>query len=164
MSCSLSITVLLQALRTGRDGAVMPESIETDSYKVSDPYFGQPYIDVDEQREAPYPHRHVHGGFADCDARFTFYFPDRSDWQGRMYMPLEGAHAGNEGAFGGPMGDLLGGMALTGRLGGYMAETNMGHIGDDIEAKAGDDPTLYGWRAAAETGRFSKHVAAQGDG
>ena len=55
----------------------MPESIETDSYKVSDPYFGQPHIDVDEQREAPYLHRHVHGGFADCDARFTFYFPDR---------------------------------------------------------------------------------------
>ena len=78
-----------------------------------------------------------------------------------MYMPLEGAHAGNEDAFGGPMGELIGGLALTVRLGGYMAETNMGHIGDDIDAKAGDDPTLYGWRAAAETGRFSKHVAAQ---
>jgi hypothetical protein len=139
----------------------MPESIETDSYKVTDPYFGAPYIDVDEQREAPYPHRHVHGGFADCDARFTFYFPDRSEWQGRMYMPLEGAHAGNEEAFGGPMGELMGGLGMTARLGGYMAETNMGHIGDDIDAKAGDDPTLYGWRAAAETGRFSKHVAAQ---
>ena len=81
----------------------MPEPIDTASYKVSDPYFGQPYVDVDEQREAPYPHRHVHGGFADCDARFTFYFPDRSEWQGRMYMPLEGAHAGNEDAFGGPV-------------------------------------------------------------
>ena len=83
----------------------MPEPLETDSYKVSDQYFGQPYIDVDEQRDAPYPHRHVHGGFADCDARFTFYFPDPSEWQGRMYMPLEGAHAGNEDAFGGPMGE-----------------------------------------------------------
>ena len=139
----------------------MPEPIETDSYKVSDPYFGQPYIDVDEQREAPYPHRHVHGGFADCDTRFAFYFPDQEEWQGRMYMPLEGAHAGNEEAFGGPMGELIGGLALTVRLGGYMAESNMGHIGDDIDPKAGDDPTLYGWRAAAETGRFSKHVAAQ---
>ena len=29
----------------------MPEPIETASYKVSDPYFGQPYIDVDEWRE-----------------------------------------------------------------------------------------------------------------
>src|ERR1700728_592023 len=139
----------------------MPEPLETDSYKVNHPYFGQPYIDVDEQRDAPYPHRHVHGEFADCDARFTFYFPDSSEWQGRMYMPLEGAHAGNEDAFGGPMGELIGGLALTVRLGGYMAETNMGHIGDDIDAKAGDDPTLYGWRAAAETGRLSKHVAAQ---
>src|ERR1700722_10953529 len=42
-----------------------------------------------------------------------------------------------------------------------MAEANMGPIVDDIAAKAGDAPTLYGWRAAAETGRFSKHVAAQ---
>ena len=68
----------------------MPEPIETASYEVSDPYFGQPYIDVDEQRDAPYPHRHVHSRFADCDARFTFYFPDGSEWRGRMYMPLEG--------------------------------------------------------------------------
>jgi Tannase and feruloyl esterase/PKD domain len=141
----------------------MPASttIETASYRVSDPFFGQPYIDVDEHREVPYPHRHVHGGFADCDTRFTFYFPDQAEWRGRMLMPLEGAHAGNEDAFGGPMGELIGGLAMTARLGGYMAESNMGHIGDDIDAKAGDDPTLYGWRAAAEAGRFSKHVAAQ---
>ena len=139
----------------------MPEPLETTPTRSATRIFGQPYIDVDEQRDAPYPHRHVHGGFADCDTRFTFYFPDQSEWQGRMYMPLEGAHAGNEEAFGGPMGELIGGLALTARLGGYMAETNMGHIGDDIDAKAGDDPTLYGWRAAAETGRFSKHVAAQ---
>jgi hypothetical protein len=135
--------------------------LESASYQVSDPFFGPPYIDVDEQREAPYPHRHVHGGFADCDTRFTFYFPDRREWQGRMYMPLEGAHAGNEDAFGGPMGELIGGLAMTVRLGGYMAESNMGHIGDDIDQKAGDDPTLYGWRAAAEAARFSRHVAAQ---
>ena len=141
----------------------MPEAaeIESASYKVTDPFFGSPYIDVDEQREAPYPHRHVHGGFAGCDTRFTFYFPDRQEWRGRLYMPLEGAHAGNEDAFGGPMGELIGGLAMTARLGGYMAESNMGHIGDDIDQKAGGDPTLYGWRAAAETARFSKHVAAQ---
>jgi hypothetical protein len=141
----------------------MPDSttIETASYQVSDPFFGSPYIDVDTHREVPYPHRHVHGGFADCDTRFTFYFPDQAEWRGRIFMPLEGAHAGNEEAFGGPMGELIGGLAMTARLGGYMAESNMGHIGDDIDAKAGDDPTLYGWRAAAEAGRLSKHVAAQ---
>jgi Tannase and feruloyl esterase len=135
--------------------------IDCSSYVVSDGFFGAPYIDVDEWRETPYPHRHVHGGFGECDTRFAFYFPAAEEWGGRMYMPLEGAHAGHEEAFGGPMGELIGGLALTVRLGGYMAESNMGHIGDDIDPKAGDDPTLYGWRAAAEAGRFSKHVATQ---
>ena len=47
------------------------------------------------------------------------------------------------------------------RLGGYMVESNMGHIGDVLDPKAGDDPTIYGLRAAAESARFSKFVAAQ---
>ena len=81
--------------------------------------------------------------------------------QGRLIMPLEGAHAGHEDAFAGSMGAMLGGLPLVVRLGGYMVESNMGHIGDDIDPKGGDDPTLYGWRAAAEVARFSKHVAAQ---
>jgi hypothetical protein len=138
-----------------------PTPIDCASYTVTDSYFGAPYTDVDEWRETPYPHRHVHGGFDGGDTRFTFYFPPADEWHGRMYQPLEGAHAGHEESFGGPMGELLGGLALTSRLGGYMVESNMGHIGDDIDPKGGDDPTIYGWRAAAETGRFSKHVAAQ---
>jgi Tannase and feruloyl esterase/PKD domain len=138
-----------------------PETIDCASYQVTDSYFGAPYIDVDEWRDTPLRYRHVHGGFADCDTRFTMYFPEQEVWQGRAIMPLEGAHAGHEDAFGGSMGDLLGGLALHVRLGGYMVESNMGHIGDDVDPKGGDDPTIYGWRAAAETARFSKHVAAQ---
>src|SRR6202000_1096779 len=42
-----------------------------------------------------------------------------------------------------------------------MVESNSGHIGDDIDKRAGDDPTLYGYRASIEAARFSKHVAAQ---
>ncbi len=68
--------------------------LDCKSYAVTDAYFGAPYIDADEQREEPYPHRHVHGGFADCDARFTFYFPNKDEWHGRLIMPMEGAHAG----------------------------------------------------------------------
>src|SRR6202167_6290089 len=37
----------------------------------------------------------------------------------------------------------------------------MGNIGDVMDLKAGLDPTIYGWRAAAESGRFSKFVAEQ---
>jgi Tannase and feruloyl esterase/PKD domain len=135
--------------------------IDCGSYGVTDGFFGAPYIDVDELRDTPLPYRHVHGGFADCDTRFTMYFPSEDRWEGRLIMPLEGAHAGHEDAFGGAMGEIIGGLELVVRLGGYMVESNMGHIGDDIDPKGGDDPTIYGWRAAAETARLSKHVAAQ---
>jgi len=139
----------------------MTATIECASYQVTDSYFGEPYVDVDEWREQPHPHRHVHGGFSGCDTRFTFYFPAAAEWQGRLIQPMEGAHAGHEDFFGSALGDAMGGVGLTARLGGYMVESNMGHIGDDIDPKGGEDATLYGWRAAAEVARFSKHVATQ---
>ena len=40
-----------------------------------DPRFNDPYVDIDEQRNTPVPHRYVHGGFKGTDARFSFYFP-----------------------------------------------------------------------------------------
>ncbi|MHB8466271.1 MAG: hypothetical protein ACYDD7_15740, partial [Acidimicrobiales bacterium] len=74
---------------------------------------------------------------------------------------MEGANAGHEDVYGGPLGVMVGGLDMCFRLGGYMVESNMGHIGDVMDPKAGPDPTIYGWRAAAETARLSKHVAAQ---
>jgi len=142
--------------------AVSGMPIEVASYTVTDKYFGKPYIDRDEPREQPIPHRHVHGGFEGTDTRFSFYFPAKETYKGRMFQPLEGAHAGHEDAFAGPMGQMLGGLQMIGqRLGGYMVESNSGHIGDDIDKRAGDDPTLYSYRASIESARFSKHVAAQ---
>ena len=135
--------------------------LDCTGYAVTDQHFGAPYIDRDEWHDEPHGHRRVHGGFADCDTRFTFYFPALEEWQGRLIMPLEGAHAGHEDFFGGALGDAMGGIGLTARLGGYMVESNMGHIGDDIDPKGGEDPTLYGWRAAAESARFSKFLARQ---
>ncbi len=139
----------------------MASTLDTASYAVRDSYFGQPYIDRDEHRDAPYPHRNVHGGFANTDTRFTFYFPDKAEWGGRLYHPLEGAHAGHEEAFAGAMGALLGGLEMMVKLGGYMVESNSGHIGDDVDPRAGEDPSLYGYRASVESARFSKHIAKQ---
>lgn len=144
----------------------MPEPAETPAldtrgYAVRDPYFGAPYIDRDEWREAPYPHRNIHGGFENTDTRFTFYFPAEEEWGGRMYHPLEGAHAGHEEAFAGAMGALLGGLDMMVKLGGYMVESNSGHIGDDVDPRAGIDPGLYGYRASVESARFSKYVCRQ---
>ncbi|MDO8363357.1 MAG: tannase/feruloyl esterase family alpha/beta hydrolase [Actinomycetota bacterium] len=130
-------------------------------YVPTDPYFGAPFIDVDEERSLPYPHRHVHGGFENTDTRFRFWFPPKEQWQGRMFNPLSGAHGGTEDFFGSPFGEMIGGLGSCFRLGGYMVESNQGHFGDDLDARAGADPTLYGHRASAEVALFSKFVAQQ---
>jgi hypothetical protein len=135
--------------------------LEVKSYVPADSFFGAPYIDVDEERTGAIPFRYVHGGFEGTDTRFAFSFPSEDNYQGRLFHPLEGAHAGHEDAFGGPMGDIIGGLGLIARLGGYMVESNSGHIGDDVDPRGGDDPTIYGHRASIESARFSKHVAAQ---
>jgi hypothetical protein len=133
-----------------------------ESYVVTDDFFGAPYVDVDEWLDTPTPHRHVHGGFEGTDTRFAFWFPPAEKWEGRMFQPLEGANAGHEDVFAGALGADIGGLTMTlERLGGYMVESNMGHIGDVMDPKAGTDPTIYGWRAAAESARFSKFIAEQ---
>lgn len=137
------------------------DTISLESYTVTDTFFGKPYIDRDVWVEEPVPHRNIHGGFADCDTRFNFYFPAKDGYENRMFQPIEGAHAGHEDAFIGLQGQIIGGLPLITRLGGYMVESNSGHIGDDIDPKAGEDPTIYGHRASIETARLSKHVAAQ---
>ncbi|MDO8364375.1 MAG: tannase/feruloyl esterase family alpha/beta hydrolase [Actinomycetota bacterium] len=138
--------------------------LETASYRVTDPYFGAPYIDEDVHVEQPVPHRVVHGGFENTDTRFTCYFPD-DGYEGRLFQPIEGGHGGHERSFApSNLGDLefeRVGVRMLNRLGGYMVESNQGHIGDDIDQRAGDDPRMYGYRASAESARFSKHVAAQ---
>jgi hypothetical protein len=136
--------------------------IDVSSYVPTDTRFGAPYIDVDEDRDTPVPHRHIHGGFENSDTRFRFYFPPKdSGYEGRMFNPLSGAHGGTEDFFGGMFGELIGGLSMCLRLGGYMIESNQGHIGDDVDERFGDDPGLYGWGASAEVARFSKYVAAQ---
>jgi hypothetical protein len=143
------------------DTALDTTPVKVDSYVVTDDFFGKPWIDVDEWREKPVPHHHVHGGFEGTDTRFTFYFRPAELYRGRMFTPLEGANGGHEDSFGNEHGNLLGGLEMITRLGGYMMESNMGHLGDVFDPKADQDHTIYGFRAAGESGRFSKFVAAQ---
>jgi hypothetical protein len=135
--------------------------IEMDGYAVTDDFFGKPYIDIDEMRASPTTYRFLGGGFEGTDTRFTFCFPLDGQYQGRLYQPLEGGNAGHADVNTGPLGLVTGGLESCFRLGGYTVESNMGHIGDVMDAKAGPDPTIYGFRAAAESARFSKHVAAR---
>ncbi len=137
------------------------EKINCSSYEVTDDYFGAPYIDVDVWNDTPTPHRYIHGGFEGTDTRFAYYFPPHARYENRLFQPLEGANAGHENANMGTLGFVTGGLEMVFRLGGYAVESNMGHIGDVMDPKAGPDPTIYGWRAAAESARFSKYVATQ---
>jgi hypothetical protein len=68
---------------------------------------------------------------------------------------------GGADAFVSEHGAGFGGLDMIMRLGGYMVESNMGHLGDVLDPNAGDDATIYGFRAAAESARLSKFVSAQ---
>jgi hypothetical protein len=145
-----------------QSGTTTSGKIEVAGYVVTDPYFGSPYLELDEQRDRPSPHRFIQGGFGGTDTKFAFYFPPQESYQGRMFQPLEGGNGGHVVTFGGGiLGEMFQRIALSARLGGYMVESNQGHVGDTFDPKAGEDPTLYGHRASAEAARLSKHVAAQ---
>jgi hypothetical protein len=49
-----------------------------------DPDFAEPFVEIDEERSEPLPHRYVHGGFTGTNARFSFYFPPPEQYQGRL--------------------------------------------------------------------------------
>ena len=58
-----------------------------------DPVLNQPYTDVDEQRTTTDPatnvtvsYRYIHGGFTGTDTRFSFYFPEPSQYRGRFFQ------------------------------------------------------------------------------
>src|ERR1700730_12252939 len=53
-----------------------------------DDYFSEPYVDVDEWRDAPVRHRYVHGGFAKTATRFSIYFPPPDKYAGRFFQHI----------------------------------------------------------------------------
>ena len=61
-------------------------------HPANDPYFSEPYIDVQEIRQNPLPHYYVHGGFKGTDlngtneVRFCFYYPMKEAYQGRFFQ------------------------------------------------------------------------------
>jgi hypothetical protein len=49
--------------------------------------YSDPFIDIDEWRDAPVRHRYVHGGFKNTELLFSFYFPPKDHYQGRFFQP-----------------------------------------------------------------------------
>jgi hypothetical protein len=135
------------------------------NYVPRDDHFGKPFIDIDEMRQYPRPHRYVHGGFANSATLFSYYFPDAKNYGGRFAQWCEGGAGGNERSITVPQKDpkptqwdYLYDMAFD-DIRGYLIESNQGHHVFDKTPEAA--PGLFSWRASAESARFSRHVAAQ---
>ncbi|MEU0741215.1 Tat pathway signal sequence domain protein [Streptomyces sp. NPDC006134] len=119
--------------------------------------FDRPYVDIDESRDTPLPHRYVHGGFEGTATRFSLYFPPPESYEGRFYQHItpvpDSEHLapsadGQEDKIGFAFG-----------AGGYFLETNGG--GPSGTPGSHTDPTIAGYRAHAAAAAHSRVVARQ---
>lgn len=119
-----------------------------------DPFFGPARVDADEWRDAPRRHRYAHGAFEGTDTRFSLYLPEASVYDGRFMQFLQGGMGGSEHIAVG-----FGGMDVAFGNGGYLVESNQGHIGNDLSGLRGEQ-TVLAFRASAQSARFARDLAA----
>ena len=121
-----------------------------------DPLYQDPYIEVEEVRTAPEPHRYVHGGFKNSPARFSFYFPPEARYQGRFHQntyPL--ATSADIGPFPIAFDVATGNLGFTLDSGAYYVQTNNGG------AFRQPDATIAAYRANAAAAKFSRSIATR---
>jgi hypothetical protein len=101
---------------------------------------GEAFVDIDEQREHPVPHRYVHGGFEGTHTLFSRYFPPPEKYRGRFFQYLEGGSGGHENLI--TVQKWLFRLGFD-DLGGYLVESNQGHRPNEGMGFA-NDWELYG--------------------
>jgi hypothetical protein len=110
--------------------------------------YNHPVIDSQTDLTTPVPHHKVSGHFDGTDKRFNFYFPPKSQWQGRFFQsvyPLQDEYAIDDPmAPSGPPRETAGSIAFGADSGAYTVQTNGGS----------------GYRVDAAAAKFSKTVAA----
>jgi len=128
-----------------------------------DPRFKNPHIDVDEWRErfspdgTRYPYRYLHGYFEGTAVKFSFFFPERSQYQGRFHQYLS--------PFPGPDEETasIGRTGVNDRIlfalycGAYFVESNMGSA---AMFGGAPDSTLC-WKASAAVAEYSRVKAME---
>ena len=122
-----------------------------------DPDYAEPFVDIDEARTAPVPHRYVSGGFKGTDARFSFYFPPPAQYQGRFFhntYPM--AVSSDVGPFPIQFEVAVGDIGFTLDSGAYYVQTNNGLV----FRNPGADPAIAAYRVNAAAAKFSRKVAA----
>ena len=132
-----------------------PEQMTADQ---SDPLYTEPYVEVNELRSGPVPHRYVHGGFRVTNARFSFYFPPDDRYEGRFFhntYPL--ATSADIGPFPIEFEVATGNLGFTMDSGAYYVQTNNG----GAFALGGSDPSVASYRANAAAAKYSRVFAAE---
>ncbi|MEA5141127.1 hypothetical protein [Arcicella rigui] len=124
-----------------------------------DTLFKSPYIDQDEWRNTPVRHRYIHGGFAGTETRFSFYFPEKQNYQGRFFQYIT-PFPDNENLSQGAKGedDKI---SFSISSGAYFIETNGGGKVDFAKPSFNSDPSIGAFRANAASASFSKIVAGK---
>jgi hypothetical protein len=122
-----------------------------------DPLFNDAYVEVDEPREGPIPHRYMQGRFRGTDAQFSFYFPPAERYQGRFHhntYPL--ATSSDVGPFPIAFDVATGDLGFTFDSGAYYVQTNNG----SAFSRSAADPTIAAYRVNAAAAKYSRIVAA----
>jgi hypothetical protein len=122
-----------------------------------DPEFADPYIDVDEWRDAPVRHRYVHGGFTGTDTRFSFYLPPPERYEGRFFQPVLPMSGIEFAATIGVLYGIAGSIEFACDSGAYLVESNLGRL----NPFPGEDWSLAGFRASAAVARYGRQLAAE---
>ncbi len=123
-----------------------------------DPFFAEPFVDVDEERSDPVPHRYVSGGFKGSKARFSFYFPPEGQYQGRFFhntYPM--ALSSDIGPFPIEFEVAMGDLGFTLDSGAYYVQTNNG--GEFRNPAV--DPAIPAYRTNAAAAKYSRVIAQQ---
>jgi hypothetical protein len=126
-----------------------------------DAMFSEPYIDMDEWRDAPVRHRYVHGGFKNTETRFSFYLPPKPQYQGRFFQHITPVPDNENLAQKDPPG-AFNKIGFAVASGAYFVETNGGgkfDLGKIAAMKI--DPTISAYRANAAAAQYSREVAIQ---
>ncbi|WP_034510420.1 hypothetical protein [Blastococcus sp. URHD0036] len=119
--------------------------------------FGDPYVDVQEERSAPVAHTYVHGGFRGTETRFSLYFPPAGQYEGRFFQHVTPVPLSEHLAQSATGEQDTIGFAVS--SGAYFVETNGG--GEAGRPGSAGDPTVAAYRANAAAARYSRGVAAR---
>ena len=158
---SIPIYLLLVLPNQKATGNESVESINQTESRIKiqqqDSLFNKPYVDVEEWREEPIKHLYVHGGFEGGDTKFSFYFPEKENYEGRFFQYItpvpdnENLSQNNEGG----EADKI---SFAVSRGAYFIETNGGGADAGVMSP---DPTIGAYKANAAVAQYSRKKAKQ---